>query len=213
MKKKIPILIAIIVAGLTLVVIGWLGRSYLGNLAIVRNLRGEHTVEGMLGTYADLARERLAEKFANSSASLDYPPGQLVLLGLKEEKRLEVYAGPKNGPLQFITSYPILAASGGPGPKLKEGDGQVPEGFYEIGLEPNTPYHLGLRLNYPNSEDWQHAREDGRSSPGSDILIHGNQCSIGCLAMGDPASEDLVSFKKCLLNLTSKPSFSCRFVG
>ena len=27
--------------------------------------------------------------------------------------------------------------------------------------------------------------------PGSDIMIHGSTASIGCLAMGDPAAEEL----------------------
>ena len=90
-----------------------------------------------------------------------------------------------------MCAYNILAASGILGPKLKEGDRQVPEGIYNLSLEPNTPYHLALRLNYPNATDWKHAQEDGRPEPGSNILVHGNQCSIGCIAMGDPVSEQL----------------------
>ncbi|NJL71304.1 MAG: hypothetical protein HC888_06675 [Candidatus Competibacteraceae bacterium] len=46
-------------------------------------------------------------------------------------------------------------------------------------------------MNYPNPTDWAHAKEDGREQPGSDILVHGNECSIGCIAMGDPVSEEL----------------------
>ncbi len=32
---------------------------------------------------------------------------------------------------------------------------------------------------------------EGRNDPGSDIFIHGKDVSIGCLAMGDEAIEDL----------------------
>lgn len=68
---------------------------------------------------------------------------------------------------------------------------QVPEGSYSVALEPNTPYHLALRLNYPNEFDIAQAVADGRKDPGSDILIHGTTGSVGCIAVGDQASEDL----------------------
>ncbi len=109
---------------------------------------------------------------------------------IKDQNRLLLYAR-ENGRYKFVCSYKVLAASGVLGPKLREGDRQVPEGIYNLTLEPNTPYHLALRLNYPNATDWRHAAEDGRPQPGSDILVHGNQCSIGCIAMGDPVSEEL----------------------
>jgi len=68
----------------------------------------------------------------------------------------------------------------------------VPEGIYSIaGLNPNSSFHLSLKLNYPNSFDLMHAKAEGRSSPGSNIFIHGNAVSIGCLAMGDPAVEEI----------------------
>jgi murein L,D-transpeptidase YafK len=111
-------------------------------------------------------------------------------VAVKSERQLEVYCAAREAPYAYVTSYPILGASGHLGPKLRFGDFQVPEGMYELTLEPNTPYHLALRLNYPNDADLARAQSDGRN-PGSDILIHGTTGSIGCLAMGDPASEDL----------------------
>jgi murein L,D-transpeptidase YafK len=82
--------------------------------------------------------------------------------------------------------------SGVLGPKLKEGDLQVPEGLYRLeSLNPNSLYHLALRVNYPNSQDRLWGKQDGRSKLGSDIMIHGNTGSVGCLAMGDEAAEDL----------------------
>ncbi len=69
---------------------------------------------------------------------------------------------------------------------------QVPEGLYRIeALNPNSAYHLSLRVNYPNAADRDQARKDGRTNLGGDIMIHGNRVSIGCIAMGDPGSEDL----------------------
>ncbi len=34
-------------------------------------------------------------------------------------------------------------------------------------------------------------RKRGRTEPGSEIMIHGGTESRGCLAVGDPAAEDL----------------------
>jgi murein L,D-transpeptidase YafK len=82
--------------------------------------------------------------------------------------------------------------SGGPGPKLRPGDRQVPEGVYRAEfLNANSRYHLSIRLDFPNAFDRARATADGRTQLGSDIMIHGTSASIGCLAMGNPAAEDL----------------------
>ena len=120
-----------------------------------------------------------------------YPPSKVAFIANNSTKQLFVYEVESNQSNRYICTYPILGASGHLGPKLREGDGQVPEGIYQLTLEPNTPYHLALRLNYPNDKDIERARADGRSNPGSDILIHGTTGSVGCIAVGDVASEDL----------------------
>lgn len=122
---------------------------------------------------------------------LTYPVSRLAILVLKKTKRLEVYA--KNtGRWKYIRSYPVLAASGHAGPKLREGDYQVPEGVYHIvGLNPESRFDLSMRLNYPNQIDRQHARQDGRQHLGGEIYIHGDQRSVGCVAIGDKAIEQL----------------------
>ncbi len=126
------------------------------------------------------------------AAGLTYPPARVRLLGLKAEKRLEVYAADATGAWKPLASYAVLAASGGPGPKLREGDGQVPEGLYRIVLlNPNSRFHVSLRVDYPSDEDRGHGRADGRESLGSDIMIHGGRASIGCLAIGDPGIEEV----------------------
>jgi hypothetical protein len=151
---------------------------------------GNRTVADRLHAYGDRVDARLAPRFA--AAGVAYPPKSITLLALKEEQRMELYAHPVGAPPVLIHRYPILAASGGPGPKLREGDRQVPEGLYEVeSLNPNSRYHLSLRLNYPNAFDRARAREDQRDQLGGDIMIHGSDVSIGCLAMGDQAAEDL----------------------
>ncbi|CAN5458782.1 hypothetical protein BH11CYA1_BH11CYA1_00410 [soil metagenome] len=149
----------------------------------------EYTAEEQIVIYGEGAHSRLIPKFQAKGVS--YPPQRLKMVVIKSTNDLQLYASNADSTFRYICSYPILAASGVLGPKLKEGDRQVPEGLYNLYLEPNTPYHLALRLNYPNPTDWSRAKADGREQPGSDILIHGNRCSIGCIAMGDAVSEDL----------------------
>jgi murein L,D-transpeptidase YafK len=91
-----------------------------------------------------------------------------------------------------VLAYPIKGMSGRLGPKLREGDLQVPEGIYYVEfLNANSRFHLSIRLNYPNRYDRAQAAIDGRTRLGSDIMIHGMASSIGCLAMGNEAAEDL----------------------
>jgi len=147
------------------------------------------TVAEAVQHYAPEVEPRLSRQFLR--AGVAYPPGDLTLLAFKEEKRLEVW-GRRAGDWVRVLSYPVLAASGGAGPKLREGDRQVPEGFYRIeGLNPNSRFHLSLKIDYPNAFDRARAHEEGRTHPGSDIFIHGRAVSAGCLAIGDEAIEEL----------------------
>ena len=45
-------------------------------------------------------------------------------------------------------------------------------------------------MDYPNQEDLAHATVP-REKMGGDIYVHGNRVSIGCLALGDAAIEEL----------------------
>jgi hypothetical protein len=143
-----------------------------------------------LSQYRPAARARLQPFF--EAAQVNYPPARVVLLALKHEKLLELYAAGTNQDLHFVHAFPILAASSSSGPKLREGDQQVPEGVYPVeSLNPNSKFHLALRLGYPNAFDREQARLDGRDNLGGDIMIHGGAASVGCLAVGDEAAEDL----------------------
>lgn len=125
-------------------------------------------------------------------AGLSYPPARVRLLGLKAEKRLEVHGASPDGAWKPLATYAVTAASGGPGPKLREGDNQVPEGLYGIVLlNPNSRFHVSLRVDYPSAADRDQARIDGRENLGGDIMIHGGAASIGCIAIGDPAIEEV----------------------
>jgi murein L,D-transpeptidase YafK len=146
-------------------------------------------VADRLRQYGGRVRGRLAPCFAK--VGIDYPPAKVVLVGIKDEKKLEVWAS-NDGRFRLVKTYRILGASGRLGPKLREGDCQVPEGLYRIeSLNPNSKFHLSLRVNYPNTHDRAQAKEEDRTNLGGDIMIHGGRASIGCLAMGDEAAEDL----------------------
>ncbi len=122
--------------------------------------------------------------------NLTFPPKKLVFVAYKKERRFEIWAQKKRW--HRVKTYTILGASGRPGPKLTEGDKQVPEGVYQLaGLNPNSRFHLSIKINYPNAFDQTQARREARGCPGSDIFIHGDDHSIGCLAMGDTAIEEL----------------------
>jgi hypothetical protein len=152
----------------------------------------EAPIAERLAQIGPAARDRLRPSFA--AAGVPYPPARFLLLGLKRERELQLYAAGAGQPLRFVHSFPIFGASGTLGPKLRAGDLQVPEGIYGIAyLNPRSIAHLSLALSYPNDFDRARAAEDGRdpSTLGGDIMIHGGGRSVGCLAVGDLAAEDL----------------------
>jgi hypothetical protein len=150
-----------------------------------------HAVADRLDAFGSAARTRLLPKFLR--AGVAYPPEKIVLVGLKEERKLEIYAAGHDGQFRFIDDRPILAAAGGPGPKLRAGDRQVPEGIYNIRyLNPNSVAYVSLMIGYPNEFDRARAREDGRKNLGGDIVIHGPTTgTAGCLAFTEEAVEDI----------------------
>ncbi|MDP3008327.1 MAG: L,D-transpeptidase family protein [Methylococcales bacterium] len=153
------------------------------------NPLGERTVEDIQQIYGANATRKLNAYF--TKAKVSFPPKEITLVALKQERKLELWAR-DNKELRLIHTYNIQAASGVAGPKLRLGDKQVPEGIYRVeGLNPNSHYHLSMKLNYPNEFDLLHAEMEGRTEPGSDIFIHGRAVSIGCLAMGDETIEEL----------------------
>lgn len=122
------------------------------------------------------------------AAGLAYPPPSLYLRALKRERRLEIWVESPSGRMKRFRAYDILAMSGTLGPKVREGDYQAPEGFYTINrFNPRSQFLLSLGLDYPNRRD----RLRGEKRPGGDIFIHGKQVSIGCLAMGDEAIQEI----------------------
>jgi murein L,D-transpeptidase YafK len=137
---------------------------------------------------ARAAREKIiAQKFRD--AGLPYPAREIFLRWLKREAELELWAREEQGKFVLVATYPILKTSGIAGPKRREGDMQVPEGFYEINrFNPESLFHLSLGLNYPNASD---RILSSKERPGGDIFIHGKDVSVGCAPLGDDAIEEV----------------------
>ncbi len=117
------------------------------------------------------------------------PGAPVFIRAFKQERELELFLkSPETGKFQLFRTYRIAAASGKLGPKLAEGDLQVPEGFYFVPpnmMNPNSAYHLAFNIGFPNKYDRAHGRT------GSYIMIHGSNVSIGCLAMTDEKIEEI----------------------
>jgi hypothetical protein len=123
---------------------------------------------------------------------VEYPPSQLTIIALKEERLLELWSPDRNGTERMVMSFPIYGASGDLGPKLRQGDLQVPEGLYRVlWFNPNSQFYLSLKIDYPNEFDRRMALDDGRTELGGDIFIHGYDVSLGCIAIGNPSIEKL----------------------
>lgn len=145
--------------------------------------RGSARVAAAKAAKADVVSDLFAK------AGVDFPPKELLLRVFKDEELLEVWAGNGKSSLALVAQYEICAASGRAGPKRREGDGQVPEGFYTIdAYNQHSSYYLSLRISYPNPSDKVLGH---RKHPGSAIMIHGNCVSIGCLAMSDERIQEI----------------------
>ena len=138
------------------------------------------------------ARERTQPKLEGlfKLAGLTYPPRRIFLRVFKFEAECELWAAATAaGQWIRIKTYAICAASGVPGPKRREGDLQVPEGFYHISaFNPWSNFHLSLKIDYPNAAD--RILSDHRH-PGGDIFIHGSCVTIGCIPLRDDPIEEI----------------------
>lgn len=72
-----------------------------------------------------------------------------------------------------LKTYRIALGRDPIGHKRQEGDSRTPEGVYTIDTRnPESRFHLSLRVSYPNAADRQQAAMRG-VAPGGDIFIHG----------------------------------------
>jgi murein L,D-transpeptidase YafK len=130
---------------------------------------------------------RLRQIFEN--LHLDYPPKRIYIRAFKQERLIELWAQAGDSTYQRISTYPFCSFSGMLGPKRRQGDCQIPEGFYFIDrFNPFSRFFLSLGLNYPNRSD--RIRGD-RINPGGDIFIHGSCVTIGCIPITNEKIKEL----------------------
>ncbi len=110
----------------------------------------------------------------------------------KEESELELWSQEVNSQeFRLLHTFDICKWSGKLGPKKQEGDGQSPEGFYDVSIDrlnPYSSYHLSFNIGFPNKYDQL------LGYTGSYLMIHGDCVSIGCYAMGNSNIEIIYDF-------------------
>ncbi len=150
--------------------------------AVGFSLAGCDTDEVSLAANAK-ANQPVPPKLLAAMAEKDMDLQSPILIRLfKEEAELEVWKQDRSGKFALLKTYPICRWSGDLGPKVREGDRQAPEGFYEITpaqMNPRSAYYLSFNTGFPNAYD----RALGRT--GSELMVHGDCSSRGCYAMTD----------------------------
>ncbi len=118
----------------------------------------------------------------------------------KQESELELWMQRKEQWV-LLDIFGICRWSGSLGPKLKEGDRQSPEGFYNVrlgSLNPRSNFYQSFNLGFPNAFDRAHGRT------GSFLMVHGRCSSIGCYAMTDPGIEVIYALVEAALRAGQK---------
>src|ERR1700710_2436652 len=153
-------------------------------------LGGCNSDEISLATNAK-ANQPVPPKLISEMQQKDMDPQSPMLVRLfKQEAELEIWKQDRSGRFALLKTYPICRWSGDLGPKVKEGDRQAPEGFYNISpaqMNPQSAYYLSFNTGYPNAFD----RALGRS--GSQLMVHGDCSSRGCYAMTDEQIAEIYS--------------------
>ncbi len=112
----------------------------------------------------------------------------ILLRAYKRDSEIELWKRNGAGRYVPIKTSPICRWSGQLGPKTRNGDRQVPEGFYTVAksqMNPNSRYYLSFDIGYPNAYDRAHG------ATGSAIMVHGICSSMGCFAMTDQVAGEL----------------------
>ncbi len=143
-------------------------------------------------------RASVEPKVAKQMKRAGFKLGSPVFIRVfKQEKIVEVWVQkPGRKKFDIFKKYPICVFSGKLGPKLREGDLQAPEGFYDVTagrLHPESNYHLAFNLGYPNEFD------RARDRTGDFLMIHGGCESKGCYAMTDDGMEELYIMSEAAL--------------
>ena len=178
-------------------------------MPVVNKLKGKDTVESIIEKIESDVWDRLENELSIAGYKMDYPK-EIILVAFKEEQVLEVYSKDYTG-TKLVKRYPFTANSGQLGPKLKDGDRQIPEGIYNVEyLNPNSSYYLSIKVNYPNEFDRSKTNFNNIADMGGDIFIHGKSATIGCIPIGDKAIEEVFLMTSKAMNNKVKVIISPR---
>lgn len=140
------------------------------------------------------AVQPLKQASINRIAEIGSTPGAAMMIRIfKQTNEFEVWKQTKAGPFKLYKTYAICAWSGTLGPKVKEGDRQAPEGFYNITpaqMNPNSNYYLSFNTGFPNKFD----RAWGRT--GANLMVHGDCSSAGCYSMTDESVAEIYALAR-----------------
>ena len=117
----------------------------------------------------------------------------ILIRAFKKEAELEIWKQQADGQYTLLKTYPMCRWSGQLGPKVREGDRQVPEGFYTITpgqMNPNSAYYLSFNVGYPNAYDRAHGYTGGS------IMVHGACSSAGCFSMTDDQISEIYAIAR-----------------
>ena len=117
----------------------------------------------------------------------------ILIRAFKKEAEFEIWKQQADGQYTLLKTYPMCRWSGQLGPKIKEGDRQVPEGFYTITpgqMNPNSAYYLSFNVGYPNAYDRAHGYSGGS------IMVHGACSSAGCFSMTDEQIAEIYAIAR-----------------
>lgn len=204
MTRKILLAIGLIIA---VAIFLKYGRSVY--MPVVNKMKGNQTVESRIDDIQVEVWNRLENNLNLAGYKMDYPK-EIILVAFKEERVLQVYSKDYNG-VKLIKEYPFTAFSGELGPKLKEGDKQIPEGIYEVEyLNPNSSFYLSIKISYPNEFDKSKTALSIIADMGGDIFIHGKSATIGCIPIGDEAIEEVFVLTQKAINNKVKVIISPR---
>ena len=199
----------ILIVGLIVIILVFLkfGRSIY--IPLLNKVKGKETVKSRIESIEKDAWNRLEKNLEIAGYKMDYPQ-EIILVAFKEERTLQVYSKDYSG-IKLIKEYPFTAFSGQLGPKLKEGDKQIPEGIYKVEyLNPNSSYYLSVKVSYPNEFDKSKTEFTNISEMGGDIFIHGKSATIGCIPIGDQAIEEVFLLTQKAINNDIKVIISPR---
>jgi murein L,D-transpeptidase YafK len=160
--------------------------TFLLSLSVMANAQNNFKTEQLKFERVERAyneKWETLEKFVKAGGYGD--DFSMIINAYKAEGKLEVWLkGKSQKNYSLFRTYDFCAHSGTLGPKVMEGDGQTPEGFYYINVfNPMSSFHLSLGVNYPNSIDLARTGKDRK--PGNDIYIHGNCVTVGCIPLTD----------------------------